>query len=162
MAKKTFFALTLTLAFAMGAAIMNQAPVFAAWGGGNGTCPAEDNDTVWYLGYNGPNNSTVYYRAEHRNPDHDVGTLCDYLSLGDGVSYWWYSHPLDGTTMDGSQAMPYGVEFGSGTWQLCLVFKGGGISPLENTSVQIRVYDVANQGDTTGTLLASYNSGMYS
>ena len=163
MRKPFCFTLALMLVLAVGTVSMGPGTARAAWGGSEGWCPTEDGDKVWYLGYNGPNNSTVYYRAEHRNPDHDPygGTLCDYLSLGDGVSYWWYSHPFDGTTMDGSHEMPYGVIFGGGTWQLCLAFKGGGVSPLEDTSVQIRVYDVANQGDTTGTLLATYDSGMY-
>ena len=158
MRKPVCFIPALMLVLAVGMVTICPGPALAAWGGSEGWCPAEDGDTVWYLGYNGPNNSSVYYRLEHRNPDHDVGTLCDYVAPAVNLSYWWYSHPFDGTTMDGSHEMTYGTEFGAGDWEFCLVYKFG-ISGLESGRIQIRVYDVANHGDTTGTLLATYDTG---
>jgi len=151
------------MVLALGFCLLLPGPraAFAGWGGGNGSCPSEDGDQVWYMGYDGPNNSSVYYRIEHRNPSSDPTGICDYLALADGLSYWWYSHPFDGTTMDGSHEMPYGSSFNGGNWEVCLTFRVGA-SALENTSIQLRVYDVANHGDTSGTLLATHDTGMIS
>lgn len=116
-----------------------------AW---SGACPEQDG-TIWYLDYGGPNNSAVTYNLEQRNPAGDPTGITDTVVLGDGVSYWWYS-----------PAFALAVEYPSGAgWTLDVGYNIGA-SSLEDSTLELRVYAVPNYGSKSGNLLASWTTGL--